>query len=216
ELRNPAFLAHLKRLQLPLVLVSPSLRTDDIDTIEIDDRGGAKAAAEHLLGLGHTRIAWLGGAPSSRPSQDREAGFLDALRAAEIPLSDALRSAAGWRFEDGYRAAAAWMALPERPSAIFAASDLLALGAIQAIRDAGLQVPNDISVLGFDDIELAAESRPQLSTMRVERYEIGELAARLLIERIEGKRKLPLRVTVPTRLVLRQSSAAPAHALLSR
>lgn len=212
ELRSAWLLKELVATGLPVVLISPSV--DDalayaVDAVEMDNVGGALQATRHLLQLGHERIAFIGGSPGSAPSKQRRIGYREALAAAGIAPGDSPELFGGWRLEDGYEAMRELLQRHPRPTAVFAASDLLALGACQAAREAGLRVGDEISIVGFDDIQLAQESRPALSTVRVLRKEIGENAARLLFERIDGKRAYPLRVVVPTQLVVRASTASP-------
>lgn len=211
ELRDAAFLDLLTATGLPVVLISPSVdwpASYVVDAVEMDNVSGAMQATRHLLELGHRRIAFIGGPVGSVPSRQRRMGYREALSAFGIPPSDTLECSRGWRLEDGYEAMKELLRRYPRPTAVFAASDLLALGACQAAREAGLAVGQDISILGFDDIELAKESRPALSTVRVLRKEMGENAARLLFERINGTRAYPLRVVVPTQLVVRESTGA--------
>lgn len=208
ELRDDQLLGELVAKGLPVVLISPSLENLAVDTVEVDNFGGAMQGMRHLLELGHRRIAFIGGPPGSIPSRQRQAGYREALTASGITPSDALESSRGWRLEDGYEAMKELLRRYPRPTAVFAASDLLALGACQAAREAGVTVGEELSVLGFDDIQLAQESLPALSTVRVLRKEIGETAARLLFEQIDGKRGYPLRVVVPTQLIVRASTGA--------
>ncbi|MEW6048637.1 MAG: substrate-binding domain-containing protein, partial [Bacillota bacterium] len=154
------------------------------------------------------KIAFIRGSPDSRPSQEREAGFRRAFEQEGIALEGDMAAGAGWRLEDGYQAMRELLARESRYTAVFAASDLLALGAYQAIREAGLEVGKDISVLGFDNIELAAESLPPLSTVSVRRHEMGDTAARLLFESLDGGRGYPVRIVLPTVLVQRASTVA--------
>lgn len=207
EVREEETVRRITSGGLPVVLVSPSVDAPGVDVVEVDNVGGASMGVRHLIELGHRHIAFVGGPPGSLPSRERGLGYRRALEEAGIPLRDSLELYPGWRLEDGYHAVRELLQKPGRPpTAIFAASDLLALGAFQAAQEAGLRVGVDLSVLGFDDVQLAQESRPALTTVRVGRSEIGETAARLLFERIDGKRDYPLRVVVPTTLIVRDST----------
>lgn len=208
ELRRPEFLEELQETGLPVVLVSPSVATREVDVVEVDNEGGAMLGVAYLAELGHRRIAFIGGNPESLPSRQRMAGYLEGLERVGIGPDEALVRAYGWRLEDGYRAMKELLAERARPTAVFAASDLLALGACQAVHEARLRVGRDISVLGFDDIQLAAESRPALSTVRVLRREMGEHAARLLFDWLSGRRRHTVRLVVPARLKIRESTRA--------
>ena len=201
ELRDEGTRRRIVTAGLPVVLVSPSVAAPGVDVVEVDNAGGALAGVRHLIELGHRRIAFIGGPPASLPSQQRQSGYQRALEEAGIAAHESLQRTPGWRLEDGYQAMKELLDQVPELTAVFAASDLLALGACQAAREVGLRIGADLSVLGFDDIQLAGESRPALSTVRVRRKEIGETAARLLFEQIDGKREYPLRVIVPTPLV---------------
>jgi LacI family transcriptional regulator len=210
ELRNEALLQGLLDTRLPLVLVSPSLSTTAADVVEIDNVGGAIQAVNHLVELGHRQIAFIGGTPTSRPAKEREEGYSEGLQKAGLPSHPSLRLFTGWRLEDGYAAMESLLARDPSITAVFAASDLLALGACQAAAAAGLVVPQDLSVIGFDDISLAAETQPSLSTVRVLMYEMGELAAQFIFDILAGKRAYSLRANVPTELVVRDSTGPVA------
>lgn len=211
ELRTPAFLRRLQEFKRPLVLVSPSVVTDEVDVVEIDNVGGAYQGVKHLIDLGHRRIAFVGGPSDSRPSNEREAGYLKAMEEAGLLDQAQTLHLGGWDAEDGYRSAALLLGEREarRPTAIFAASDVLAMGVYHAIQEAGLQVGSDVSVLGFDDIALAVQCRPPLSTVHVRKVEMGKNAVKLLWDWINEERDYPLRVTVPTTLHMRASTASP-------
>lgn len=209
ELRQVEFLRQLQATERPVVLVSPSVITAEVDVVEADNEGGARLGVEYLAGMGHRRIAFIGGNPGSLPSKQRTSGYLQGLEAAGIAREEARHPAYGWRLEDGYRAMKELLSESLPPTAVFAASDLLALGAYQAAQEAGLRVGSDLSILGFDDIQLASESRPPLSTVRVFRREIGEHAVRLLFDWLEGRREHPIKLVVPTRLKVRASTCAP-------
>jgi len=205
ELRSQRFLDTLRASRLPIVLVSPSLTPSSVDMVEISNREGAVAAVNHLIEHGHRRIAFIGGSPNSRPSKVREAGYIQALKDSGLQVRSEYISSSGWKRTDGCTAMERLLACDPRPTAVFAASDLLALGAYDVIAKAGLRIPEDISIIGFDNIDMAAEARPALSTVHVRKLEMGQVAARLILEQLTGQRDYPLRVVVPTVLVPRDS-----------
>lgn len=206
ELRNQRFLERLRATQLPLVLVSPSVMLSTVDIVEIDNKQGAIEAVNHLIHLEHKHIAFIGGSPNSRPSKEREAGYIEALREDGLPvLADHIISL-GWQQADGYTAMAELLKAYPSPTAVFTASDLLALGAYDAAHTAGVKIPEDISIMGFDDIDMAAQAKPALSTVLVRKLEMGQLAAQLILEQLSGKRDYPIKVVVPTSLVQRDST----------
>ena len=206
ELRNQRFLEQLRATRLPLVLVSPSVMLSTVDIVEISNKEGALAAVTYLVELGHNHIAFIGGSPNSRPSKEREAGYIQALRENGLPiLADHIVSL-GWQQANGRTAMAKLLQTHPSPTAVFAASDLLALGAYDAAHAAGARIPEDISIMGFDDIDMAAQAKPALSTVLVRKLEMGQLAAQLILEQLSGKRNYPIKVVVPTSLVQRDST----------
>jgi LacI family transcriptional regulator len=192
---------------LPIVLMGqlPDLNTPFVD---VDNIGGAAKATEYLIGLGYERIGLVTNAPLEyTSSHDRLAGYRQALRGAGLPYDEVLLRWADFTPEGGERAMTELLALTPRPQAVFAASDVVALGALQAIRDQGLRVPKDIAVIGFDDVPLAAFTEPPLTTMRLPAYRLG-WAADLLVRRIDGEDLTNTNVLLETELVVRESCGA--------
>lgn len=178
-------------------------------SVDIDNVAGARVAVEHLLALGHTRIACITNAPLTyTAAADRLAGYREAIAAAGLPLDDALVAEGAFDARSGHDAMAGLLS-GGRPEAVFAASDVVALGAIGAIREAGLRVPEDISLIGFDDIPLAAYFDPPLTTIRLPAHELGLAAGGALLDVIAG-RDVPLRTLLATRIVVRSSTAPRA------
>ncbi|NMB45727.1 MAG: GntR family transcriptional regulator [Firmicutes bacterium] len=206
ELRNQRFLERLRATQLPLVLVSPSVIHNNVDIVEISNKQGAIDAVTHLIELGHRHIAFVGGSPNSRPCREREAGYIQALTDNGLPISSDHMISLGWRQADGQRAMTQLLETQPAPTAIFAASDLLALGACDAAHAARIQIPEELSIMGFDDIDMAAQAKPALSTILVRKMEMGQLAARLILEQLSGKRNYPIKVVVPTQIIERNST----------
>jgi len=189
----------------------------------VDNRGGAWQAVNHLIALGHTRIAFisgLGGAPG-QPGQDgqddlyehtdgaeRLRGYRDCMAAAGLKVPRGYEQPGDYSKASGEQAAARLLALASPPTALFVSGDAMALGAIHAAQDRGLKVPGDLSVVGFDDLPLAAASRPALTTVRQPLQEMGELAVQMLVALAEG---VPQALPPPfaTRLVVRESTAPP-------
>lgn len=173
---------------LPLVIVDREIEGVTADLVEVDHEHGGYLAARHLLDLGHRNIAAIAGPSDLVVSKQRIFGFERALREAGIPHRGDYLVHANFTTQGGYEAVRRLLALAKRPTAVFACNDLLALGAIHAMREARLKVPEDLSVVGFDDIALAAFVSPRLTTIRQPKQRIGELAAQLLIGRIKGQR----------------------------
>ena len=191
---------------LPVVLVDNALERTPSDCVICDNRDGARAAVEHLLSHGHERIAFVGGPTAWLSTRERQAGYEDAMREARLQTAIiheqattiATGLAAGRKLLDGPDA-------PERPTAVFAVNDAMALGVIRAARELGLRVPDDVAVVGFDDIEMAEVADPPLTTVRIAKELMGELAARQLLELIHTERQLPVKSVVATTLVVRMS-----------
>ncbi len=205
ELHSKTLLKTLLATNLPLVLINPSVITSEADIVDIDNFTGAYNITEYLIKLGHCNIGFIGGSPSSFPAKYRKHGYLESLNKAELDVDESKMFSYGWRLEDGYQAALDLLKIKDRPTAIFAVSDLLAIGAINAIKDSGLSVPEDISVIGFDDIDTASQIRPALTTMQVRKIQIGEVATNLIFEQLKGKREYPVKVSIPTVLQARDS-----------
>jgi LacI family transcriptional regulator len=191
----------------PIVLQG-SLPGVDVPSVDIDNEAGARSAVEHLLALGHRRIGCITNAPLAyTAARERLAGFHAALAGAGLAAEPELIAEGSFDAPSG-RTAMESMLHAHPPTAVFVASDVVALGAIAAIRDAGLRVPDDLSVVGFDDVPLAAYFDPPLTTIRLPAHELGFAAGRALLERIRG-RPVPARMLLPTELVVRGSSGPP-------
>lgn len=185
---------------LALVVVD-SPADDRYTVVQTDHAAGARAATEALLSGGHRAVHHLRGPAGSFAAAERERGWREALDAAGVAVPDVLQG--DWSAASGYRAA---QDLPEAATAVFAANDQMALGALRALADAGRDVPADVSVIGFDDIADAAEFRPPLSTVHQEFDALGVAAVTALVARIAGE--TPPGTTLMPRLVLRRSTAA--------
>lgn len=193
-----------------LVLMNESTPDPGVDEIWIDYRRAARSAVDHLLQLGHRRIAFIGGPLTIRRFADRLDGYRDALIRAGLPHDRFVR-AGGYDHDTGYRLAAELVrSLRPRPTALFCASDMIALGAMAAAVDMGLRVPGDLSVVGLDDIPFASLVRPRLTTVRQPSYDAGQIAVDLALDRLRhggtGEKRIRW---LPTRLVVRESTAAP-------
>jgi LacI family transcriptional regulator len=197
----------------PLVLVNRRIPTPSVDFVGIDNVVAARQAVEYLIALGHRRIAFIAGAECSTASDDRYTGYCDALAACGIPLDPGLVVRGYLRYAGGYNAARYFLTRPRRPTAVFAVDDLMALGAMQAFAEAGVRAGADVSLMGFDDIWVAAQPSVQLSTVRQPRQEMGVAAMRLLAERLRRPHGPPQRIILPHRLVIRQTCGGVASDL---
>lgn len=195
---------------VPVVAVDPHTGPTDLPTVDSQNLEGAATATEHLIGLGHRRIGFLAGRPDLESARLREEGYRRALSRASIDFDPDLVRIGGYDPESAEEAARQLLAVEDRPTAIFAANDLSAITTIEVAQASGLQVPQDLSVVGFDNIPESALSNPPLTTIDQSIKEMGGEAVRLLIALIETPdREMPVHVTLPTRLIARQSCAAP-------
>jgi LacI family xylobiose transport system transcriptional regulator len=168
------------------------------------------AATRHLLGLGHTRIGAIGGPESILCSRARLDGYRAAMDAAGVPVDPALVRYGNFHVKDGIKEGRALLALRDRPTAIFAGNDLQALGVYQAARELRLHIPEDLSVVGFDDLPVAPWVGPPLTTVRQPLAQMAMAAARLVLRLARGEQPTQTRVELATELVLRESTAPPA------
>jgi LacI family transcriptional regulator len=180
------------------------------DTVRSENEEAAQALTRHLLEHGHSAFAFLGNPDASPDVAERWAGFSSALRTAGAEAPPAAVPA-GFREADGHRAATMLLDAGQRPDAIVAANDEVAIGAYRAARERGLGVPTDIAITGWDDIALSEHVGPGITTVRQPLRQLGATAARLLFERIRGDRTEPHHVLLPTALVIRASCGSHAH-----
>lgn len=193
---------------VPVVAVDPHYGPNWLPTIDCDSFGGAQSAIQHLVELGHRRIAFLGGREELDSSQLREAGFREAMRLAGIPVAEELVRYSRYDPDVAERVADEFLALPEPPTAIFAANDVTAMRVIAAAQARGLNVPADVSVVGFDDIPDASLCTPQLTTVRQPLQAMGAAAMVMLLAILEG-REHEHHIRMDTELIVRESTAPP-------
>lgn len=198
----------LSSLQIPIVLVNNQHPGQFVHSVMIANFEASRDATRHLIQLGHTRIAYLGDRFGYQSDTERFAGYREALDCAGIPFRPELVSHGDGKPEGGYQAMKKLLSLPDPPTAVFCYNDMSALGALKAIREAGLRVPRDISLVGFDDLFIAEYSEPPLTTVRQPRRQMGRLAAEILLKLIQGAGAEEL-IRVPGELILRQSTAPP-------
>jgi LacI family transcriptional regulator len=195
------------RADIPVVSFGTTIRHAKVDQVSSDDVGGARDATAYLIEKGYGSIAMVGGPPGSSPGDHRLAGYRAALDAAGIRFDRRSVAIGDFTRAGGATAMAELLSRRERPRAVFCANDLMAIGAMDAIRRAGLRVPRDVAVMGYDDIEAAALVTPELSTVVNPAYDMGRAAGRLLLERMGEERPRPrAEIVVPYRLVPRGSA----------
>ncbi|MEU9740798.1 LacI family DNA-binding transcriptional regulator [Micromonospora chersina] len=207
---EPSLQGGLRRLNIPLVLVdADGIPQQDACTIGATNWAGGLSATEYLIGLGHRRIGFISGPPRLMCSRARMDGYRAALESAGLPVDDSLVQQGDFYHESGFACATRLLALPEPPTAIFAACDQMALGVYEAVRQRGLRVPDDISVVGFDDLPEVRWCSPPLTTVRQPLAEMGMLAARTVLRLAKGEDVESRRVELATELVVRDSATPP-------
>lgn len=209
---SPSAVDRLRERGVPLVLLDRDVPGLAVDRVHSDNHAGANALARHLLELGHRHVAMIVRSETSVPILERERGARAALADLGIRL-DVRGTSELDQFEAGHHAALELLAAPVRPTALMALTDALAIGALRAAHELGLRVPRDISVVGFDDIPLAAHVVPALTTVAQDVAAMAEEAVDLLLARIDDPNLAPTTRVVATRLVLRRSAGRPTEEL---
>jgi LacI family transcriptional regulator len=201
---------HFAEQRIPVVTIDPfNVPGPDVPSVGATNFNGGVAATGHLLELGHRRIGFIEGPPTAMMSLARLHGHHAALAQAGLPSDPALIAPGGFSFDGGFAAAGRLLRLDRRPTALFASNDSQAFGAIEAARTLGLRVPEDVSVIGFDDTPAAQWSAPPLTTVRQPFAEMGRVAMRRLLRLVAGEELTSPRVELATELVIRKSTAAP-------
>lgn len=198
---------------MPTVLVNRYIDSAQVDLVVADNRRGGRLVAEAMVELGHRRIAIITGPENTTTSRDRERGFREQLEAAGLPLDETLRRVGQFSHASGYQWCLDLLATEPRPTAVFAANDVIAFGALDAARRVGIDVPAELSIVGFDDIDMAGWEGFSLTTVRQPLAEMGRAAAKLLLDRIASDGDPPPRRRVfPVGLVRRDTLAAARDA----
>jgi DNA-binding LacI/PurR family transcriptional regulator len=202
--------ARLSSAGIPLVLVGRPLRGVSASYVDVDNRQGARSAVGHLIATGRTTVATITGPLDMPAGIDRLGGYRDALAEADLESDPTLEATGDFTQESGAKAMTRLLAKRPDLDAVFAASDLMAAGALSVLAAAGRHVPNDVAIVGYDDSPVATSTQPQLSSVRQPIEEMGREVARLLIEAVEGTDRVQRRVILATDLVKRASSAGRA------
>jgi len=209
---TPADVTLLSRARVPLVVIDPiNVPTSEITSVGSTNFTGGLTATRHLLGLGHCRIAYLGGPRTAACNEARLQGFRGAMEAAGQHVPRAYVRSGRFRYEDGVGEGAALLDLPDPPTAVFAANDEMALGVMEAARARGLRIPDDLSVVGFDDTQVARLSSPPLTSVAQPLRSMGATAVRTALRLANGQAVDSHHVELATQLVVRASTAAPAR-----
>ncbi|MFH8252978.1 LacI family DNA-binding transcriptional regulator [Microbacterium sp. B2969] len=203
---EPATVAMLESLDVPVVVIDPRRLDVPLPRVTVDNYEGVRAGTEHLIGLGHRRIGYIRGDEDLESTLTRQRGYLDAMKLAGLPVDDDLLAESGFSHEAGFRAGQQLLERAE-PTAIIAGADLIAFGAMDAARARGLDVPRDLSIVGFDDLPRAAHTYPPLTTVRQPLHDMGQAGTRALLSLIEGRPLAVENIRMPTTLIVRGSTA---------
>ena len=205
------YLDTLRDLDIPFAVIDDWAQPHpDVPSVGSTNWLGGLTATEYLISLGHRRIAAISGVPAHLTARARIAGFRSAMEAAELPVDPELVRQGKYDHESGYSETCALLDLPEPPTAIISACDLQATGVYRALYERGVSVPNEMSVVGFDDLPLAQWLSPALTTIRQPLREMGQMVASMLLRQIAGEPLDTTRIELATSLILRESCAAPS------
>ncbi|MGQ9684601.1 MAG: LacI family DNA-binding transcriptional regulator [Anaerolineae bacterium] len=202
---DPGALQAATRTGMPVVVLDRRVPGWQADLVRGDSLGGSRMLVEHLLARGHKRIAHLGGPLGISTADEREAGYRAALAAAEMEVDPRLVRRGDYKQEGGYSGTLDLVAQQPLPTAIFAANNALAVGALVALRERGLRVPEDVALVCFDDLPQASLVDPFLTVAAQPAYEMGATAVRLLLERLHEPARPPQEIVLPVRLIVRRS-----------
>ncbi|MEM1095576.1 MAG: LacI family DNA-binding transcriptional regulator [Bacteroidota bacterium] len=205
----------------PILLVGQDPEFPNLHSIDIDNWTGGYLAGQHIAQLGYAHIGMMLGPEEAKETIDRRAGFEQALQEAGLSVTPGYQAYCHYSWETGYIVMQEWIASGQCPRAVFCTSDVKATGALRALHEAGLRVPEDVAVVGFDDLPASAYSVPALTTVHQPIYEKGVRAAHMLIDMVEGKRITDIHLNLPPHLVVRQTcggtaSSAPSAAPTAR
>jgi len=202
------YLPTLSEMQIPIVLLNNQHPSEFVHSVSIDNVDGARQAVNHLIGLGHTRIAYIGDETGLESDTERLKGFEDAMSEARLKILPELVVRGDGKSEAAAREAFHLLTMKERPTAIFCYNDMSALGVLNAAAQSGVRVPDELSIIGFDDLFFAALMQPALTTIHQPKKELGHSAMQLLVHLLNGGASEKMQI-VKGELVVRSSTAAP-------
>lgn len=201
-------LKNLVEMEVPTVVMDRDFPELELDVVLTDNLQGGYLATQYLISLGHKRIGCIAGPSGINPSARRVTGYKQALEAARLAIEPKLVMNGDFHPETGWEAGRAMLSQPNPPTAIFACNDLMAMGVLRAAAELGLRVPDDLAVVGYDDIEFASYTNPPLTTIKQPKDEMGLATLRFLLGRIKDKQSAPQRALLPVSLVIRGSCGA--------
>lgn len=199
----------MENVKCPIVLLNRYISTYSTDTVLVDNVHGGYIVGQHLAKLGHRQIGFLGGPKSSSASRERAKGFYQAISDFGIQIESRNVVEGDLKMESGYRYGKAWLRKKQnQPTAIFAANDLMALGVMQALQEEGVRIPEDVSIVGYDDLPVSKVPAISLTTVRQPQYQMGSVAMKILLERIrENSDCVPQRIVYTPELIVRRTTA---------
>jgi len=209
------YLKDLAKTRTPFILVSRLCRSVDAPYVVVDDRMGARLAVEHLINLGHQYIGFIGGPANVQSSRDRMVTYREVLQEHGLAEKEEWMGFSDFTQAAGRKAGRQMLSLPERPSAIFAANDMIALGVLEVAEEMGFLIPDDLSLVGYNDISYASLPRVQLTTVAQPTQEMGQIASEWLLSTIEEHKRHPLHCVLNPHLVVRRSTAPPTSCPLA-
>jgi LacI family transcriptional regulator, galactose operon repressor len=209
---NETNIGAINAVQAPVVLtnkyVSPA-GNDRFDYVYTDAYLGVKLGTEHLIAQGFRRIGFIGGNGSEQTGHERFCGFRDALEKADIPVLPDYAAESDYTENGGYATAKSWLLQPDLPEAIVCTNDLMAIGVMKACEEAAIRIPEDIAIVGMDNLDIASRVYPKLSSVSLNQEEIGRRSAQVLMDRLHGKQREEGEIKILPRLVVRNSSIRP-------
>jgi LacI family transcriptional regulator len=198
----------LRQVGIPVILLDRRTDSFEADAVSVDNVAGAYLAVKHLTDLGYQRIGIIGGSPYLTTGRERYEGYRKALTAAGIKIDEKLIKVGNFKTDSGYVLAKEFITSPQPPQAIFVANNLMTLGTMRAMREHAIQIPQDIALVGFDDMPWSSELCPPLTAVSQPTYELGQETVQLLLRRLADP-QAPIRtVTLQPRLVVRESCGA--------
>jgi LacI family transcriptional regulator len=202
-----SWIEYIRRLKLPLVLIDYDVSRYHLSSVVMDNRGGAQLVVDHLHSGGHTKIGFVGGDLDHPSIAERYSSFRETMQSRGLSVNDAWVQVdeSDTRTDNGYSAMQKILSSTDRPTAIFAVNDAMAIGSIQCLKESGLRVPYDMAVVGFDNIEAGLYVEPRLTTINVHREQMGELALRRIMEMITHQTNIVTKTLAPVELVVRES-----------
>lgn len=206
DLNDTEYLELVKQLEIPIVLLDRDIKELNLDGVFIDNYGSALEATEMLINNGHERIALISGPENSKPGRDRKKGYIDALKNVSLGIDEKIIIEGDFKFNSGYEAAKNIIAMEKKPSAIFCVNNMMTLGCMKALNESNYEVPNDISLMGFDEIDIFNIFETNISTIKRPTLEMGRIAMELLIKKFIKKDKdSPEKIILKTEIILKGS-----------